>query len=229
MKNPTKIIKVVFAITAFYLCIISGSCSDDEEVKFEVPIECNGTEVGMILEIEFSEMRNQSVSNPFRGANVRLGLDLPNGKSILDECCRLRTWRNWTKPSVAYNKRSPMGSITVWAGQWNEDFDPNDASASSNLPSRKPNGSNDEVPFESIFQDVPRATNEEIEVEFITCYGCVNYDGLGFRPLACFSWSYEADGDDIELDGFDTMDLDEVRRLNLPRALRPQNVPPEPF
>lgn len=229
MKTVNKILTFLFFGIIILLVFVQISCSDDEQVSFKIPVECNDKEVGIILGIEFSEFREPSETKPFRGATVRLGLDLPNGKSVLDDCCPLRTWRNWTKPSVAYNKRSVMGPILVRANQWNEDFNPHDATSSSNLPSRPPNGSGDEVPFESIFQDIPRATNDEIKVEFITCYGCVNANGLGFRPLACFSWAYEADGNDIELDDFEVMDLDDVRALNLPRASNSQNVPREPF
>ncbi|MEL6562202.1 MAG: hypothetical protein AAFQ94_28710 [Bacteroidota bacterium] len=224
-----------YLITAFLMFSAIGavmlvSCSDDDgEVSFELPIECDDEEVGIIVGIEFSKFREQTELGNFRGATVRLGLSLPNGKSVLDRCCPLRTWRNWTKPSKEYNKSSPIGLISVSANRWNEDFNPNDPTASSNLPSRLPDGSTDEVPFQSIFKDIPRAKNDTIKVEFITCYGCVESNGLGFKPLGCFTWYYHARGNDIELDGFDEMDLDDVQALNLPMATRPQNVPPEPF
>lgn len=222
---------VVFIILIFTISISTTliSCSDDDQISFELPVECNDEEVGIIIGIEFSKFREEIEIKPFRGAKVRLGLDLPNGKAILDRCCPLRTWRNWTKPSKSYNKISLVGPILVSAGKWNEDFDPNDSTNSSNLPSRGPGGSPDEAPFESIFADIPRAQSDAIKVEFITCYGCVNSDGLGFEPLACFSWSYDVKGNDIELDGFDELDVDDVKSMNLPQARRPQNVPPEPF
>jgi hypothetical protein len=201
------------------IVFISIRCDKDEELRLDV--ECNDQRVGIILGLELNENEQISDVGLLRGARIRVGLDVE--KQILDNCCSPRTWRQWSRPSEEYTK--PRG-VTVTANQWNEDFDPRKGSA--NLPSRAPAG-NDENLFDAIFADFPGATSDDIEVEFITCYGCVDKDGLNFRPLACFSWSYEVDDGEIDVDGFDPMDVDDVIALRLPHINRPQHVPPEPF
>lgn len=206
----------------FAIVLVSIRCDRDEKLRLD--IKCKNEPVGIILSLELDKNEQSSDVGLFRGAKIRVGLD--GEKQTLNNCCSPRTWRQWTRPSERYSKPSPIGPVSVTANQWNEDFDPRTGSA--NLPSRAPR-SKDEIPFDAIFADFPGATSDDIEVEFITCYGCVDKDGLNFKPLACFTWSYEIDDGDIDVHGFKQMDLADVTALRLPHTNRPQPIPPEPF
>jgi len=191
-------------------------------------IKCNGSKIGAVLDLSLSATERKIQGKQFRGAHMSVGLKLKN-KALLDECCPKRTWRQWTKSTKAYNKPSPLGSVLITPNKWNVDFNPKNAS--SNLPSRKPDLTfSKEQQFDLIFRDSPMVTIKDVTVEFITCYGCVESDGVTFKPLGCFTWSYEVESDgDIEVDGFKNLDLKKLKTMNLPQNKNPQIIPKEPL
>lgn len=215
--NTKCILPVIYYAFSFLGSFFLTSC---DKSALPISIECNGKEVVRIKEVTFEEIHRGEQHGMIGSVGIKVVE--PNGAS---DCCEptrpLRTWRQWLKPSHSY----VIGSTTHEADKWVEEKFHGSANLRGCLPKAdRP----EESPFEQIFRDVPHNDLPVLDIEFVTCFGCVNREGNNFRPLACYNWGFENLYGSVDINMPEKLDLNEFRNMHLPQSSQHQNVPDNP-